>query len=150
MATQNAINSVSKVFLVTSQFDKTSDAALANITGLSANVTSAKTYTFVANLYTTSNAGGGVQAAIGGGASATSIVYEGMTINAGLTTQSRGTALAAAVGAVTAVTAALIIITGTITVNAGGTLTVQFAQNAINVTASSVLVGSSFEVTEII
>jgi UDP-N-acetylglucosamine enolpyruvyl transferase len=45
------------------------------------------------------------------------------------------------------VTAAQIKINGTITVNAGGTLTVQFAQNgAVPATTSSVLVGSTFTV----
>lgn len=52
------------------------------------------------------------------------------------------------VGGVTAVTAAYCRITGTITVNAGGTLTVQFAQNASDVTASSVLIGSTFIVQQ--
>jgi hypothetical protein len=129
---------------VSTQFDKTSDTTLANITGLSVNVAAGRTYTFRAVLYTTSNVAGGVKVAIGGTATATTIVYEARTIDAGLITQSRATALGSAVGAVTAVTAAQIIIEGTITVNAAGTLTIQFAQNASNGSASSVLVGSSF------
>ena len=40
-------------------------------------------------------------------------------------------------------------INGTITVNAGGTLTVQFAQAASNGSNSSILVGSTFVVTQI-
>lgn len=135
---------------VATQFDATSTTTLANVTGLTANVAAGKTYRFEAKLYTTSNVAGGVKVAIAGTATATAIVYEGLTIDAGLITQSRGTALGAAVGAVTAVTAGYITISGTITVNAAGTLTVQFAQNASNGTASSVLVGSTFVITEML
>jgi len=135
---------------VSTQFDKTSDVALANVTGLTANVAAGKIYRFEAKLYTTSNVAGGVKVAIGGTATATAIIYEGLTTDAGLTTQSRSAALGTAVGAVTAVTAGYVVITGTITVNAAGTLTVQFAQNASNGTASSVLVGSTFLITEML
>jgi hypothetical protein len=131
------------------QFDKTTDTVLANVTGLTAPVISGRKYSFVAKLRTTSGSGGGVQVSIGGTATATSISYEGLTTNAGLTTQSRGAALGTAVGAVTAVTAAYIEIKGTIVVNAGGTLTVQFAQNVSNGTASSVLINSTFEVKDL-
>lgn len=134
---------------VSTQFDKTSSTALANVTGLTATLVAGKKYRFEAELYTTSNVAGGVQAAIAGTCTATAIVYEGLTYNAGVITQTRGTALATAVGAVTAVTAAYIHIVGLITVNAAGTLTVQFAQNASSGTASSVLVGSTFVTTEI-
>jgi hypothetical protein len=135
---------------VATQFDKTSDATLANVTGLSVNVEASRTYRFKARLYTTSNSSGGVKAAIGGTATATAIIYEAITHNgAAVSAQTRATSLGTAVGGVTAVTAALIEIEGTITVNAAGTLTVQFAQNASNGTASSVLVGSYFEVWEI-
>ena len=86
----------------------------------------------------------GMKAAIGGTATATSVIYTGNLESGGTYTQTRATALASAVCAVTAVTAADCEITGAITVNAAGTLTVQFAQNASNGTASSVLVGSYF------
>jgi len=135
---------------VSTQFDATSTTTLADITGLTANVAAGKIYRFEAKLYTTSNVAGGVKVAIAGTATATAIVYEGLTTDAGLITQSRGTALGTAVGAVTAVTAGYITISGTITVNATGTLTVQFAQNASNGTASSVLVGSTFVITEML
>jgi len=133
---------------VSTQFDKTSDTTLANITGLTATVVAGKIYRFEATLFTSSNIAGGVKATIAGTATATSIRYEGMTTDAGVTTQTRATALGTAVGAVTAVTAGFIKIEGLITVNAAGTLTVQFAQNASNGTASSVLVGSTFVLTQ--
>ena len=133
---------------VSTQFDKTSDTTLANITGLTATVVAGKIYRFEATLFTSSNIAGGVKATIAGTATATSIRYEGLTTDSGVTTQTRATALGTAVGAVTAVTAGFIKIEGLITVNAAGTLTVQFAQNASNGTASSVLVGSTFVLTQ--
>ena len=134
---------------VSAQFDKTSDTSLANITGLTATLVAGKIYRFEATLFTSSDVGGGVKVAIAGTATATSIVYEGLSTDAGLSTQSRSTALAGAVGAITAVTAAFIKISGLITCNAAGTLTVQFAQNTSNGAPSSVLVGSSFVVSQI-
>ena len=131
------------------QFDKTSSTALANVPGLSVSVTSGKTYYFTATLYTVSDSAGGVKAAIAGTATATTIIYEGQTTNSGtISGQTRVTSLGSAVGAVTSVTAGRIDISGTITANAGGTLTVQFAQNVSDGTPSSVLVGSTFNVME--
>lgn len=135
---------------VSTQFDKTSSTTLGDVTGLSINVEASKQYAFRAVLFTSSGSSGGVKAAIAGTATATSIRYEGLTYNAAaLSAQTRSTALGTAVGGVTAVTAALIIIEGLIVVNAAGTLTVQFAQNASNGTASSVLTGSYFQVIPI-
>jgi hypothetical protein len=54
--------------------------------------------------------------------------------------------LGSVVCAATAVTIPNCVVEGTITVNAGGTLAVQFAQNASFGTASSVLAGSRFYV----
>lgn len=134
---------------VTTQFDKV-NTTLANITDLSANVVAGKKYEFEVKLYTTSDVAGGVKASIGGTATATSVIYEALVYdNATLAAQTRATSLASPVGGVTAVTAAYITITGTIVVNASGTLTVQFAENAATAT-SSVLVGSTFVVKEII
>src|SRR5262249_7630642 len=135
---------------VTSDFSVTSSTTLTNVTGLTVTVVAGKTYSFVATLFTTSNVAGGVQAAIAGTATATAIIYEGeTTAGAAIGAQTRASALATAVGAITAVTAARIDIMGTITVNAGGTLTVQFAQNASNGTASVVKQGSTFRVWQI-
>jgi hypothetical protein len=91
-----------------------------------------------------------VQAAIGGSASATAVRYEALVHDAAaVKAQARATALGTAVGGVTAVSAAKVEIEGLITVNAGGTLTVQFAQNASNGTASSVLTGSYLQVFQV-
>ena len=132
---------------VTAQFDVTSSTTLANVTGLSVSLRAATSYRFRAVLHTTSNVAGGVKAAIASSGSVTAIIYDGVTMDAGFgTALSRSTASGTAVGAATAVTAALINIAGTIVTNAAGNLTVQFAQNASNGAASSVLVGSYLEV----
>lgn len=133
---------------VTSQFDKT-DTTLTNITGLSVTVATGKTYYFRAVLFETSGAGGH-KYAISGTATATAIVYDIRTHD--LTSQLwdicvRGTALDTAGGEVTG-TDHHTIIDGTVTVNAGGTLTVQFAQNSGGGGTSSILVGSIFYVWE--
>jgi hypothetical protein len=134
---------------VTTQFDKT-NATLANVSGLTANVEAGKTYRFKAVLNLTLNATGAGKVAIAGTATATSIFYYVVSPNENdnnNTINARQTALAGSV--------ALIddgnhfaTIEGTITVNAAGTLTVQFAQASATGT-SSVLVGSTFDVQEI-
>jgi hypothetical protein len=135
---------------VSSQFDKTSSTTLADITGLSVSLVAGKSYRFEAILYTTSNVAGGVKFAIAGTATATNVIYEALVDDgAAISAQTRATSLGSAVGGITTVTAAYARITGTITVNAAGTLTAQFAQNASSASTSSVLVGSTFAVNEI-
>lgn len=131
-------------------FSKTSDTTLANITGITVNLEAAKVYKFRAVLFTTSNVAGGVKAAISGTATMTSITYHGKTYELISKTvgTARATALGTTVGDITAVTAALVEIEGTCVVNAAGTLTVQFAQNASHGTSSVVLAGSYLEVEE--
>lgn len=135
---------------VTTQFDKV-DNTLSNITGLSETLIAGRTYFFEVWLYTTSNIAGGVKAAISGTCTAINIIYEAETVSAGVPVAigtARSTSMGNAVGDVTAVTVSKIYISGTITVNTGGTLTVQFAENA-TVGTSSVLIGSSMIITDI-
>lgn len=137
---------------VSTQFDKTSDATLGNVTGLSVAVAAGRTYTFEAMLHVNQLAVGGSQFAIGGTATATSIIYAGVNTVASTgaivtpTTGNRATALAGVICDSVTGSTLYVTISGTITVNAAGTLTVQFAQKVSNGTASSVLVGSSFTV----
>ena len=128
----------------TAQFDVTSSTTLAEVLGLSVKVEAGRVYEFVAVLRTASDSAGGVKAAIGGTATAASVAYDGLTINAGAITQGRSTALGGPVGGVTAVTAALMLVWGVIDVATDGTLRVEFGQNASSAVASSVLVNSSF------
>lgn len=135
---------------VATQFDKTSSTAFSDVTGLTADVVVGKSYKFEVVLYTTSDVLAGVKFTLGGTATATDLIYEAVVVDAlGLSAHTRATALGTTVGAVTAATAALCRITGTITIATSGTLTIRFAQNVSNAAASSVLVGSTFTVTEI-
>lgn len=131
---------------VSTQFDKT-NTTLANVTGLSVTTVSGRTYSFKAKLFIDSSAVGGYKLAIAGTNTATAIIYNINVINNAtnaFTITARQTALAGSSGAAVG-TSEYAEINGLITVNAGGTLTVQFAQNVSNGT-SSVLVGSTFEV----
>lgn len=133
---------------VTAQFDKVNDV-LANIVGLTENVFAGRAYEFEVFLYTTSNVAAGVKVAISGTATATLARYEVEVIEGtAIAAHVRAAALDVAAG-VTAVVAALVKIRGVIIVNAGGTLTVQFAQNVANAAASSVLTGSTFRVQDL-
>lgn len=134
---------------VSAQFDKT-NTTLANVTGLSVNVVAGKSYKFEAVLFVDADVTGGSKYAIGGTATATAIIYQVNLLDNGAnayTITSRQTALAGSAGQA-GTTAGLAKIEGVITVNASGTLTVQFAQNAASGT-SSVLIGSTFKVNEI-
>jgi len=134
---------------VTSQYNTTS-SSLGSVTGLSATLAAGISYFFRAVLFTTSNSAGGVQVAITGSATASAIIYEALVHDAGaVKAQTRATALNSAVGGVTAVSNAKIEIEGLITVLTGGTLVVDFAQNASNASASSVLVGSYLQIFQI-
>lgn len=139
---------------VSTQFDKTNDGTLANVPGLSVNVAAGKTYAFHAVLHLAAGVTGGAKSAIAGTCTATAIVYQINTLN--LTTSayvvtSRLTALASAGGSNAGGATQFTTIDGVITVNAAGTLTVQFAQNGAGGvgTTASVLVGSTFELKEI-
>lgn len=137
---------------VTTSFSKLSDTTLANVTNLTRNVLAGEVYAFRAVLFTTSNSAGGIKFAIGGTATATSFnafatVIEGSALKAVGT--ERTTTLGATIGNITAVTTATAIIEGSIVVNAAGTLTVQFAQNASTASQSSVLSVSYFQLISI-
>lgn len=130
----------------TAQLNKTSDAALAAVTGLTTPaLVAGKSYACRGHLTGTAGSAGGAQVAIvGTGLTATSVSftaanYNGATLNA----LSTATSLGSAIGAATAVFTD-IWIEGAIVVNAGGTLSVEFAQNAPNGTTSSVYVNSTF------
>ena len=136
---------------VTTIFTTSSNTTLANVTGLSATVVSGKTYRFEAFLFTASTSGGGVKFAVGGTATATSTIIQGASMSSGTTyagNNSRATALGTAVGSAL-IGDGICRINGEIVVNAGGTLTIQFAQNTSNGADSSVLVGSYFVVTQL-
>ena len=135
---------------VTAQFDKT-DTTLANVTGLSVNVIAGRTYRFRAVLFVDANSTGGSKYAVSGTATATAIRYHIKAINDSTNTMvitNRQTVLGGSGAGQAGSTGLKVEIEGVITVNAAGTLTVQFAQNAASGT-SSVLVGSTLTVEDI-
>ena len=135
------------VSYVSSNFSKTSDTTLANITGLTFTTVSGGKYRFRANLFLSCGSPGGAKVAISGTNTATKIQY---LISLRTETAFVGevnTALGGDYGTTWACVLGEIV--GYIDVNEGGTLTVQFAQNASNGTPSKVLEGSWFEVDKI-
>lgn len=132
------------------QFDATSSTTLTNVTGLTRNVEASRVYAFRAKLQTTANVAGGVKFAVSGTATATAISYEGiLNDTATIVAQTRSTALGTTVCASTTSTAGTCEIGGVIQVNAAGTLTIQFAQNASSASASSVLANQQFQLIPI-
>jgi hypothetical protein len=123
---------------------------LGTVTGLSVTVAAATTYRFEARLYVTADATGGQKYAVAGTATATAIVYDTIIGDlAGSATGARATALATAASlAGNGNTAFSVVIRGTITVNAGGTLLIQAAQQSASGT-TTVLRGSTFSVQEV-
>lgn len=131
-----------------SNVQRSSDTLLTS-TGLNVEVVTGYTYSFEAICYTISNIAGGVKFSIDGSATATYIVYEALFYQSGaVVAQLSGPTLGSAVG-ITAVTTALVRITGTITVNASGQINLFFAQNATDVNPSTLLRGSVFHVTRL-
>lgn len=136
---------------VSTQFDKT-DTTLANVTGLSVDVEAGETYSFEVSLNITQDATGRGKVAIGGTCTATA--FSAATFYTATTTsgvefiggQPSAKDASLFVGN-SQPTGNVVWMRGTITVNTGGTLTVQYAQNSANGT-SSVLVGSFFRVWE--
>ena len=135
------------VSYVTSDFSKTSDTTLANVTGLTYTTVNSGVYRFKANLFLSCGASGGAKVAISGTNTATTIWYLVSLRTATAFVGEVNTALDGDYG--TTAAHVLCEINGYINVANGGTLTVQFAQNASNGTASIVLAGSWFEVNKI-
>ncbi len=124
---------------------------LGTVTSLSVVVKAGRSYRFHAVLYVDADVVGGQKYAIAGTATATGIIYNVLTVNDAtnaIVISSRQTALGGAIGQAGAATN-FTTIDGTITVNAGGTLLVQFAQNVASGT-STVKAGSVFVVEDFV
>jgi hypothetical protein len=130
-----------------------STATLSDVAGLVVSVAAGRAYAFEIELSFTDAAAGGIKCAMAGSATATNIIYDGWIVDAAAA-GIKGNAQAAALGgvvasSVTTGTAGHVTIRGTIEVNAGGTLTVQAAQNTANATATVVKRGSRMIVHDI-
>ena len=136
--------------VVASDFSVTSSTTLVNVSGLTANMTTGRTYRFEAMLYTTANGLGGIRATINGTVGVTTLVYDGVLYNSTAIAQARKTAtLGQVLGASTTASAGTILIRGTIKASSNGTFNIQFAQNVSDAGASTVVAGSYLEVTQI-
>lgn len=137
-----------RIARVTSTFNKTSDTTAENIPGLSHVLLSGRIYRFSAILFVGAHASGGVKVRTGGTVTATSVQVHAFMVGSDTFMAS---ARVNSLGTLKGVTAAVqfVQINGYINVNAGGTLTIQFAQNASYATESSVVTGSWFEVEDI-
>jgi hypothetical protein len=133
----------------TATFSKTSDVTLANITGLSVTLEAGKNYLIEAQIPVSASASGGSKCALGGTVTAGLIIYDGILYAHDVIHQERATALGGAVAATTAASTPITLIHGFISVSVGGTLTVQFAQNASHATPSVVQIGASLCVKNI-
>lgn len=127
----------------------TTDTALATVTGMSVTLAASGIYYFRSHLKVTATANGGVQFALGGTATATGL--QATFCNWNTTTQNvheNITALDTAAGDATAVCTDATI-EGVIEVNAGGTFTIDAAQNASHADTTTIHKYSSLWVTRI-
>lgn len=137
--------------ICTVQHDAATDVTLNTISGMSVNLVSGRYYAIEAVLFGTSTANGGVKLGTGGTATATAtriqtdIYADGTMADA---TSDQVTALGTLIG-VTAIAMTRIVVQGYIRVNAGGTFTFTFAQNASHADTSSIYVGSWMRLTDI-
>jgi hypothetical protein len=135
---------------VAANFTKSADVTLAGITGLLVNLESGKTYGIEAWVPATLDAVGGGQWQVGGTFTNTNSVYDVRIYNAAtgaISAANRGTSVGGTLINITGVASASYIVSATITVNAGGTFTINFAQQAAS-GASSVLRGARLLVVE--
>lgn len=139
---------------VTTNQTYTSNTTLAN-TGLTATLIAGLSYIFEATLFLTLGGAstGGLKIAMSGTSTATNIVYWMDMAQAASTYTSGsvlGTALNTAItGGANNVTQGAAYIKGLITVNAGGTLTLQASQASSTVASTVVLVGSYMKVFQV-
>lgn len=139
-----APSNVVTVARVTTQFDKTTSTSYGDVTGLSLTLAASGVYLIDVALYVNADTSGGYKSNLQGTMTATAFVAQNLsTNNTGTpTTPVLKTSFPVADGiAAAGATTSTLYWTVTVTVNAGGTIKVQFAQSASNGT-SSVLVGS--------
>ena len=125
--------------VTTSASSVITSTTLKNVTGLSVNVLAGQIYAYLA---ISANASNGVKVALGGTAGLSSVNYTAQNYNTTtLNANSNTTTAGAAVGGATAAST-LVLLEGAVSVATGGTLTVQFAQNASTAIATQVLTNS--------
>jgi len=135
-----------QIVATTEDFDSAADTTLNDITGLSHTLLAGGKYHFSAYLFITNDVAGGTKIAVSGTCTATVIRYRTEFLGAAYESVP-STALDEAEGETAAHFA--VRIDGYIEVADAGTLTIQAAQNNSNATATSVKIGSWFQVDTI-
>lgn len=133
-------------------FSQASSTTLNNVTGLTSGVLQPGIYEVDINLITTAGASGGLKAALKWSTASmiTNTALAVTALTASAVAQTTFTTSTDAASIVAATTAYINVkIKGTITVALAGTLTLQAAQNASDVTATTVAVGSTMSFTPI-
>lgn len=129
------------------------NTVLATLTGLTATLTAAKTYNFEIELYTTQTTNGGLEAAFHytNSLTLTSIAAFSQQVSASAIATAQFTTTTDQSAIVNNKTAVYLMtrITGTLVVNAGGTISVQACQNTSNSDTTSVLLGSFARFTRV-
>lgn len=138
--------------VTTSDFTKTADTTLADITGLDVDLEAGKTYRFVIRIPHLVDTTGGYKVQLSGTCTATHVVAHWYRLedSGGITLSKQVLALGhSAVGEASPAAAdGLIKCEGTIVVNAAGTLTAKFAQMSASGSSTSYR-GSTIEIEEI-
>jgi hypothetical protein len=135
--------------VATGSFSLASSTTLTNVVGLAANVTAGGVYQIDIYMAVTNNSTGGINLKIGGTATATQVLADTQVFNTTtLSAENNITALSSSL-VNAAVAATLVFITGSITVNAAGTLQIQAAQNTSNATALTIANGSYISLTRL-
>jgi hypothetical protein len=144
---------VQRELVVNTQFDKAANLTFEAPHELVIDVEAGKTYRFRAILYITADATGGAKIRMSGDCVPSALVYDYRIMDSSATPPAyiaggRDTALATVITGGAAGVTLEAVINGTVTIGTAGSLAPQFAQSVANGT-SSVLVGSTFSVTEI-
>lgn len=136
--------------IATGTFSQASNTTLASVTGLSASVVAGATYAFEAYLATTNSATGGIKLSLNGG-TATMTSFLADTMSYSTTTLEAETNVSAISSSLidTATASTLVLVNGTMVVNAAGTIQLQAAQHASNGTATTITNGSSLVLTRL-
>lgn len=134
----------------TTQLDKTTSATLANIVGLVQTVVPG-TYEFEIHLTGVATANGGMKAAFKYTTAVASVInasaYAFTASAVAVAQATTATDQASILASTTAIIG--VIIKGTVVVTTGGTMQLQFAQNASHSDTSSIYVGSTMKFTRI-
>lgn len=125
-------------------------ATFADVTGLTANVLAGQTYQYEAWIHTTLDANFGIKIQVSGTSTVTNLIgySEANGVVGGAFAFQRYTAYNTSFACGGSDTQTIILILGTVTINAGGTIKIQAGETA-GAGSSTVLRGSTFIVTQI-